>query len=150
MSTMQPSLNKLYQRDLNRLSTEIEAISEDVLWERKPGIINSCGMLTQHLIGNIRHFIGSGLGNTGYKRDREREFKNTGLAKNILLQQIEELKEEVDTVLSSLNEDDLQSAYLGKFPFDASVSEALIHLYGHLNYHLGQINYLRRMIEEKS
>lgn len=150
MSNIQKSLNELYQRDLNRLSDEVEAISEDLLWERKPGIINSCGVLTQHLIGNFRHYIGTGLGRTGYKRDRAREFINTGLAKNTLLQQLEELKNEIDTVLSSLNEDDLQSAYPRKFPFNATINEALIHLYGHLNYHLGQVNYLRRMIEEKS
>lgn len=139
----------LYKRDLDRLSTEIEAVPDAFLWQVQPGIINSCGVLTQHLIGNLRHFIGAGLGDTGYERNREREFTNTELSKDVLIGQITELKKEISTVLNSLSEEEFQAQYAKPFPFEATVTEALMHLYGHLNYHLGQINYLRRMIEEK-
>ena len=147
MRNNQKSIIHLYQRDLDLLFNEIEAIPEDLLWEKRPGIINSCGVLAQHLVGNLRHYIGASLGNTGYEREREREFTNTGRSKEELLQDIEELKKEIKSVLSQHKIQDLKADYPGKLPFESTVYEALIHLYGHLNYHLGQINYLRRMIE---
>lgn len=138
-----------YQRDLDRLAKEIEAIPEEQLWESRPGVINSCGILAQHLVGNLRHFIGASLGDTGYVRERDREFNNTRRQKEELLQDIAELKEEMEVVLSNLSDEVLSANFPQRFPFESTVEEALIHLYGHLNYHLGQINYLRRIIEEK-
>jgi uncharacterized damage-inducible protein DinB len=139
----------LYHRDLNRLSNELEAISGKNLWEASPGIINSCGVLAQHLTGNLNHFIGTILGNTGFERNREREFSNTGVSVKELINQIKEVKDVIENVISSLNQEDLEADYPNDFPKNATINEALIHLYGHLNYHLGQLNYLRRMIEEK-
>ena len=149
MRNSQKSFIYLYQRDLERFSNEIEATPEDQLWEKHAGINNSCGVLVQHLVGNLRHYIGAALGNTGYQRRRDMEFTNAGRSKEELLQDIHELKKEVEVVLSQQKPEDLKVAYPSTFPFESSVNKALIHLYGHLNYHLGQINYLRRMIEEK-
>lgn len=149
MAYLNETFINLYSRDLDRLSNEVKLISDNHLWETRPGISNSCGILVQHLIGNLHHFIGTQLGNTGYKREREREFTNTGISKKELLKQIGELKEMIGTVVSAIKENDFQINYSPDFPYDATVFEGLMHLYGHLDYHLGQVNYLRRMIEEK-
>lgn len=69
------SLRSLYSRDLNKLKTEIEAYqNEENLWKTDKNIANSAGNLTLHLVGNLNHFIGAQLGNTGYIRHRELEF----------------------------------------------------------------------------
>lgn len=149
MSNTSEAYIKLYQRDLDRLSNELKMLQDKNLWEKQPGVINSVGVLAQHLIGNLHHFIGTQLGKTGYKRNRELEFTDTKISTVELIKQIDELKQVISTVISALDVEDYDRNYSQNFPFEATVNEGLMHLYGHLNYHLGQVNYLRRMIEEK-
>ncbi len=143
-----PHLTKLFRRDLNRLRNEIAAYpSESDLWIVDQQINNSAGNLALHLSGNLNHFIGHALGGSDYKRDREFEFAGKNVSREHLLQQIESAKEMISDSLSKLSEEDLRS----DFPiqvFDRPVSTGffLLHLQGHLNYHLGQINYHRRLL----
>ena len=59
------------------------------------------------------------------------------------------LKEIIETTLTSLNAKDLSATYPITIRKEAmSVQQFLFHLYGHLNYHLGQINYHRRLCDE--
>lgn len=148
MSSLQQDLNALFQRDLNRLIENLQDTPEELLWEVPEGITNSIGVLTQHLTGNINHFIGKGLGNTGFKRDRDREFKNVPIPKEDLIADIEDLKQTLVTIFNDLTDENIEDDYPMEVPFEATTRGFLIHLYGHLNYHLGQINYLRRIMSE--
>lgn len=141
------SLQYLFQRDLDRLKSEVEAYqSEDDLWVIKGEIKNSAGNLCMHLIGNLNHFIGHVVGETNYQRNREFEFSGK-LPKAELLQSISETKKVVKASLSKLKEEKLGKPFpIQLFDVEYSYSTMLIHLTGHLNYHLGQINYHRRLI----
>jgi hypothetical protein len=86
------------------------------------------------------------LGDTGYDRDREREFTNTGISKMELIREIEHTREMVEKVLENIDHTRLDKSYPLQIPMDYSVHQFLLHLYGHLNYHLGQLNYLRRIL----
>ncbi len=146
---MTSSLIKLFKRDLNRLAEEINAYSNDtVLWKTNATIKNSGGNLAMHLMGNLNHYIGAVLGNTGYVRQRDNEFNDKNISRDLLINQLKELKEVLNKVLLSLTQEDLNKTYpinvLGK---EMTTEFFLIHLYGHFNYHLGQINYHRRMLE---
>lgn len=146
---MTSSLIKLFKRDLNRLAEEINAYSNDtVLWKTNATIKNSGGNLAMHLMGNLNHYIGAVLGNTGYVRQRDNEFNDKNISRDLLINQLKELKEVLNKVLLSLTQEDLNKIYpinvLGK---EMTTEFFLIHLYGHFNYHLGQINYHRRMLE---
>lgn len=145
MAATKEELKELFNRDLNRLINNLELIDANSLWSAPEGVENSCGVLTQHLVGNLRHYIGAGLGNTGYKRDREREFSVTNQTRNFLIGEVEELKVTVTETLDGLDDASLDQPYPMDVPYDYSAREFLMHLYGHLNYHLGQINYLRRL-----
>ena len=142
------SLTNLILRDLDRLKTEVESYNNDVVfWSIEKEISNSAGNLTVHLIGNLNHFIGSVLGNTGYMRDRDAEFNDKNIPTKQILNQIDEVKVVIKSVLSQLNSKDLQEIYPINIRKEGmSVEQFLIHLYGHLNYHLGQINYHRRLV----
>lgn len=141
-------LNQLFQRDLEKLKQELEAYTEeDKLWIVDKEIANSAGNLSLHLFGNLRHFIGLDFGGIPYQRNREREFGAKGEPKSALLDELEEVKKIVETVLLNLDPSRLGDKSLHVFfGHPMSIGFFLMHLYGHLNYHLGQVNYHRRLL----
>ncbi|WET48072.1 DinB family protein [Chryseobacterium indologenes] len=143
------SLKTLYSRDLNKLKEEIEAYQkEETLWITDKNISNSAGNLCLHLVGNLNHFIGAQLGNTGYVRERDLEFSLKNVPRAELIEKVEATEIMINTVLSQLTEEDLKKEY-SRIPSEDKMSTThfLIHLIAHLDYHLGQINYHRRLLD---
>ncbi|WP_294286949.1 DinB family protein [uncultured Chryseobacterium sp.] len=145
------SLQSLFTRDLTKLKTEIEAYqNEETIWKTDKNISNSAGNLTLHLFGNLSHFVGAILGNSGYVRNRELEFSLKDIPKAELIRQIEQAIETVGLTLQTLSAEDLEKEFPGEpLGYKMTTAYFLIHLFGHLGYHLGQINYHRRMLDEK-
>jgi uncharacterized damage-inducible protein DinB len=142
------SLKKLFDRDLDKLKDEISKYKpEKSLWEVKKNITNSGGNLTLHIIGNLNHFIGGVLGNNGYVRDRDAEFSKKDVPVNDLLQSIDEVKTTIYNTLEGISEEQLQENFpINVFGYEMTTLFFLMHLHSHLTYHLGQINYHRRLI----
>jgi hypothetical protein len=142
-------LTELFERDLRKLATEISLYdAESALWEIRPGIANSAGNLCLHLIGNLQHFIGAVLGNSGYIRHREQEFSQKNVPRQKLLLDLEDTLNVVKNTLEHLSHTDFEHIYpLEREGQAVTNGYMLTHLYGHLNYHLGQINYHRRLIQ---
>ena len=136
----------IYNRDLNKLKEEVLSYdSEGALFAITEGITNSGGNLAMHLTGNLRHFIGEVLGKTGYVRNREEEFAGR-FTKEQIVADIDECIAVISKTLGSLNAQDLSKTYPEKVrENEISIELFLYHLLGHLNYHLGQINYHRRL-----
>lgn len=145
---MTESVKSLFTRDLNQLKKEIESYqNEEAIWKIDKDILNSAGNLSLHLVGNINHFIGAILGNSGYVRNRELEFSLKNIPKTELILQIEKTIEVVHSSLDQLSEEDLKKEYpIEALGYPMTIEYFLIHLFGHLNYHLGQINYHRRLL----
>lgn len=146
---MTESLQTLFSRDLQKLKTEIDAYkNEDNLWKIDKNILNSAGNLSLHLVGNINHFIGAVLGNSGYVRNRELEFSLKNIPKAELILQIEKTISVVNSSLEKLSEEDLKKEYpIEALGYTMTTEYFLIHLFGHLSYHLGQVNYHRRLLD---
>ena len=146
---MKQSLIKLFDRDLLKLKTEIEAYSsEELLWVVKREISNSAGNLCLHLMGNLNHYLGAQLGNTGYIRNRPLEFSDKNVPRATLIQQIEEARLMLKEVIPTLSDGVLTQSHTEEYNKGQDTNEYfLIHLYGHFNYHLGQINYHIRLIQ---
>jgi len=142
------SLSTLFQRDLKRLASEIEKYKDEPsLWITEKDINNSAGNLCLHLIGNLNHFIGHVIGNSDYQRDRIFEFSGKDVPKKELLEQISKTSLVLKSVLESLQDSDLKKQYpIEVFGKPLATGMFMIHLQGHLNYHLGQINYHRRLV----
>jgi len=138
----------IYKRDLAKLKAEIELYSNEAdLWRVDGEIANSAGNLTLHLAGNLRHFFGAVLGDTGYVRDRDREFSDVGVSRADLLAGVDQAAADVITTLEKLTADDLTRTYpIEVFGHPMTTEFFLVHLATHLNYHLGQINYHRRLL----
>jgi uncharacterized damage-inducible protein DinB len=148
MNMLNEILVELYERDLNKLRDEIEAFpSEESLWKIQDGITNSAGNLCQHLTGNLQHFFGAVLGETGYVRDRDGEFAKTGITRADLLADVEAARASVMTTLAKLSDEDFSKTYpIDVFDKPLTTGSFLTHLTTHFNYHLGQINYHRRLL----
>ena len=140
-------LNALFQRDLQKTIDEIRSYpSEELLWTINGEIKNAAGNLALHIAGNLMHFIGTLLGDTGYVRNRDVEFSAREVSRDEIVQKLEETKRMLKEVLPTLNEAKMKDDFPGKIPFEMNTGQFLVHLYGHLTYHLGQINYHRRLL----
>lgn len=140
-------LKELFIRDLGILQKEIRAFAnEDLIWERSGNISNSPGHLCYHLCGNLRHYIGHVLGENEYVRNREYEFTGTRVSREELFAIIEETKNELAEAFSLISDIKMGADFPVLIQDRIIRTETfLIHLYGHFNYHLGQINYFRRL-----
>lgn len=144
-----PTLKPILDRDLQKLRTEIEAYKNEAnLWHTTDGIANSAGNLCLHLVGNLNWFIGAQLGHTGYVRNRELEFSTKDMPRAEVLRQIDATIPMVATTLDLVTDEQLAADYpLIVFTEKTTTMLFLLHLSTHLSYHLGQINYHRRMVE---
>jgi uncharacterized damage-inducible protein DinB len=145
---MIPTIIHLFERELAALKTQINDYpDEQSLWLIKGDIKNSGGNLCLHLIGNLNHFIGTILGNTGYVRQREAEFSLKNVPRTQLLQDIDATATMVRNVLEKLSPEQLADNFpIPKHNQIVSMAYMLLHLLTHFNYHLGQINYHRRLL----
>ena len=142
-------LMEIMENDLNKLKNEINQYeNENDLWIVKGDISNSAGNLCLHLLGNLNHFIGHLIGGTGYQRKRETEFSDKNVARSELNNRIDALIEVIKKSLPKLTDEDMNRTFPNNI--SGKIREygfALVHFSNHFNYHLGQINYHRRIIE---
>ena len=143
-----PAIAALLDRDLRTLRREVEAYPDDqALWQPVPGITNVAGTLVLHLTGNLQHYLGTRLGGTGYVRDRTSEFARRDVPRAELLAQIEAARAAVTRAVTKIGEAELTAEF--PEPVGGSMvqtGEYLIHLTTHFAYHLGQIDYHRRVV----
>ena len=144
------TLIEIYTRDLNKLKEELNAYTDEAkIWQIQDGISNSAGNLALHLIGNLNHFIGATLGNTGYIREREKEFSLKNIPRVELTNSIDDVILVIGNVLGKLTDSDMEKPFpipVPVFKDDSSTRFLLVNMAVHLDYHLGQINYHRRLI----
>jgi uncharacterized damage-inducible protein DinB len=146
---MKNSLIFFFDRDLNKLKKELIAYKrEENIWKVSGEITNSAGTLALHLIGNLNHYIGSEMGNSGYVRDRPAEFSKRNIPRNEILDDIDETRQVIANALLKFPEDWFDRKYpLEEFGYPMTYEYFMVHLVSHLNYHLGQINYHRRLLD---
>ena len=137
----------LFERDLSKLIEEINLYkTEEDLWIVKEGISNSGGNLALHLVGGLDHFIGAILGNTGYVRERDKEFSQKNIPAEQIVDDINKTIVVIKNTLSLLSAEDLEKEFPVQFNIkNPSTSYVLLYLLTHLSYHLGQVNYHRRL-----
>jgi hypothetical protein len=140
------TLATFYERDIRKLVDEINLFKkEENLWKTQGAVKNSAGNLALHIIGGTNFLIGTTLAKTDFVRNRDQEFIRKGVARQAIVTDLEALIPLIKSTLQSIDLD-------AEFPivFDdarRTNSYVLIQLALHLNYHLGQVNYIRRIVE---
>ena len=147
---LRQTIKSLYQRDLEKLKTEISSYQdESKIWSVEKNVTNSAGNLCLHLIGNLNAFIGAEIGKSGYVRQRDLEFSNKNIPRNELAQMIDDTLVAVENAIDSLRDEQFDEEYpLIVFTEKMTTGYFLVHLATHLDYHLGQINYHRRLLDK--
>jgi len=142
----------LYKRNLLKLQDELNAYADESnIWQIRDGISNSAGNLALHLVGNLNHFIGAVLGESGYVRERDKEFSLKNIPRHEIIRSIDTTIAIIQFALSKISDEDMNRPYPETLPIlkdDNSIRFMLVHLTVHLSYHLGQINYHRRLIDK--
>lgn len=143
------NLTVIITRDLQKLKSELELYQREAnIWKVDKNIANTAGNLCLHLVGNLNAYIGTTLGNTGYVRDRDAEFALKNIPRTELIQKIEATIKMVQQILPDLDEKTLSAEYPLLVLKEKTTTEYfLVHLAVHLGYHLGQVNYHRRLLD---
>lgn len=146
---LKETLLEIFERDLIKLVEEINLYrNEKSLWLIKENISNSAGNLCLHLVGNLNYFIGATLGNTGYIRHRDDEFSTKNISRADIVIAVQNTIAVVNDTIAKLSADDLAKDFpLEKHGRVISTTHMLVHLLAHLAYHLGQVNYHRRLLD---
>jgi hypothetical protein len=141
-------LRRTFRRDLASLAAQLDAYPDELsVWKAVPGMANSGGTLAMHLVGNMRHFIGAQLGGSGYVRDRDAEFGARDVSRTELKKTIAAAQGEVDSTLAKLDPATLDNPYpLAVAGVTLSTGQFLVNLGTHFGYHLGQLDYHRRVV----
>jgi uncharacterized damage-inducible protein DinB len=145
---LRDALRVMLLRELRAIDRQIAAYPDDAsVWQTPPGISNSAGTLALHAAGNLRHFIGAVLGNSGYVRNREAEFSTKGLSREALRAEVQAAITHLDRAFGSIGAAQLEVPYpLLVQERRVRTADFLAHLAVHLGYHLGQIDYHRRLL----
>lgn len=145
---LQESIRDILIRELRTLKRELEAYGDEgEIWKLPAGISNSAGTLALHLVGNLQAFVGAALGGSGYKRNRPAEFSRDDVPRADITSEIERTVAAVETTLTALPDRSLSEPFPVAFgEFRVSTGDFLIHLAAHLAFHVGQVDYHRRLI----
>ena len=148
MTPFAADLLVLFRRDLRCFIREVELFPDDAsLWRTLPGIANSAGNLALHVAGNLRHFVGTVLGGTGYVRQRDQEFAQREGSRAAVVAELESALTETEASLRDLWPEAMAATYpvpVAGHPL--ATGRFLLHLAVHLGFHLGQVGYLRRAL----
>jgi uncharacterized damage-inducible protein DinB len=135
-------------RDASSLRDQLMGYGDDrEIWTIPPGTRNSAGTLALHLTGNLQHFFGAVLGKTGYVRDRDAEFNRRNVPRAELLAEVDRAVAAARAGLAALKEEELERPFPGGLAGHSWPTGLLLfHMATHLAYHLGQIDYHRRIV----
>jgi uncharacterized damage-inducible protein DinB len=145
-------LHAILLREVRALRREVETYPDEAsIWAVPEGISNSCGTLVLHLVGNLRTYVGQQIGGDSYERDRPREFAARNLSRAELLREIDATIAAVDGAMPKLTAETLAARYpLAVGPVTVNSQDFLLHLAVHLGYHLGQVDYHRRLVTKST
>lgn len=149
-SKLSLSVATIFERDLKKVIHELNQVQEEKsLWILDGSINNTAGNLALHIAGAVNHFIGAVLGKNGYIRNRAREFEEKNVPKDDIISKLNQAVNVVIEVMPRLTEADMEKEFPEKIGGNTfTIGFFLVHLVSHINYHLGQINYHRRILEK--
>jgi len=141
--TLASALIDRYSANLARVREQAAPLTEKQFWTKPFAYGNSFGHLVLHLTGNLNYYIGARIANTGYVRNREREFTETGLApKQDTLNQLDTAVAMVVDTIRSQSSADWPEPYSAVGTSCRNRLDITIQCAAHMQHHIGQMIYL--------
>lgn len=143
-------LIELYKREIDRLKNEILSYEADeLLWKQFEGTVPA-GNICLYLTGNLQHYIGNIVGDSGYIRNKEAEMKARNLSRERLTEEIDNTLQTVVNTLEEVSKTDLQKIFpTNEFEEPVTTEYYLIHLLKNFSFYLGQIKYHHQLVSAK-
>ena len=136
--------NDYFRTIQKRVHELLDPLSQQQLWTKPYTYGNSIGNLILHLAGNLNYYIGARMGETGYVRDRDLEFRDSGKAKEELLRKFDQAMEVVVQTVSNQSATDWAAPYMAERTQMHDRFSMVLNCAAHANHHIGQIIYLQR------
>jgi len=118
-------------------------LSQEQFWNKAFSFGNSFGHLVLHLTGNLNYYIGAQIAETGYVRDRPREFSETNFpAKEETLRALDDTVAMVIRTIHSQSAEDWPKSYSAVRTNCSNRLEMIAQCAAHMQHHIGQMVYL--------
>lgn len=145
-TTIRSGFIKHFQEMLGKVHQWAEPLSEEQFWTNPYGYGNSYGHLVLHLTGNLNYYIGAQIAQTGYIRERDREFTDPQPpTKAEALQRLDDAVRMVIRTLEEQTTEDWSKPYSAVGAADiGNRFNIVLRCASHLFHHLGQMIYLQR------
>jgi hypothetical protein len=146
MSDLQPLLSIVladrYIANLARVRELAAPLQETQFWTKPFSYGNSFGHLVLHLTGNLNYYIGAQIANTGYVRDRPREFTEpTPPSKEEVLKLLDQAVEMVIQTIRAQSSADWSKPYSGIGTNCRNHLDMIVQCAAHMQHHIGQMIY---------
>jgi uncharacterized damage-inducible protein DinB len=149
-----PELNEVVQSGLaeyyeyigQNLHQWVDPLSGEQFWRKPYPYGNSAGHLVLHLTGNLNYYIGARIAETGYRRDRDKEFTDRQPpSKEETLKAFDRTIAMVAATIRKQSPEDWGKGYTAeREPEARDRFQILLRSAGHAYHHVGQIIYLTR------
>ena len=118
-------------------------LSNTQFWKKPFPYGNSFGHLVLHLTGNLNYYIGTQIANSGYIRDRPREFNDPNPPlKEEALQRLHETIAMVIATIGKQSPQDWSADYNAVGTNCGNRLDMMVQCAAHMQHHIGQMIYL--------
>jgi hypothetical protein len=132
-----------YGANTARVRELASPLSESQFWQKPFPFGNSFGHLVLHLTGNLNYYIGAQIANTGYVRDRPREFNDPNPpSKDEALKRFDEAVAMVQRTIRAQSPEDWGAEYSGVGATARNRLDMVTQCAAHIQHHIGQMIYL--------
>jgi hypothetical protein len=142
-ATLIAVLAERYFANLARVRELAAPLTEKQFWTKPFPYGNSFGHLVLHLTGNLNYYIGAQIANTGYVRDRAREFTEPGPpSKEEALKHLDHAVAMVIQTIRAQSPEDWSKPYSGVGTNCRNRLDMTVQCAVHMQHHIGQMIYL--------
>jgi uncharacterized damage-inducible protein DinB len=144
--TVADGLAAYYEYVAAQLHKWVDPLSNEQFWRKPYPYGNSIGHLVLHLTGNLNYYIGARVAETGYVRDRDREFtEKRQPSKEEALRAFDTTVAMVVATIRKQTAEDWGKAYTAEREQEAKDRmQIFVRCAGHTYHHVGQMVYLTR------
>ena len=144
--TVANGLAAYYEYVAKDLHKWVDPLTNEQFWRNPYPYGNSVGHLVLHLTGNLSYYIGARVAETGYVRNRDKEFTDANPPhKDEALKAFDRTLDIVVAAIRRQNEEDWGKAYTAQLEPEAENRfQIFVRCAGHAYHHVGQIVYLSR------